>query len=817
MWFNILKFEIQYRITRPATYIYFVILFLMSFLAISTDVVQIGGGAGLVKENAPTTIATMMVVISAFFMMITSAIMGVAVLRDFEHQMESIIFTNPIRKIDYLAGRFLGSFIILLLVFSGMLWGFIAGEFMPWRDADKLLPFNFWNYLQPFLWFVLPNIFFTGALFFISGALSRKMVTVYLQWIALFIVYQIALILTQEIDNRSLAAIMDPFALSTVNIETQYWTVNEQNANTIPIEGKVLLNRIIWIGLGIVTLIVGYFAFSFNVVRSSWFKRKQKEQKVEEYKQVAVPQASQHFSFGTSLKQLWANSWFYFKDILNSVAFRAIVLFGIFVLVVNSFFMGRVFGMNTYPTTYQILQLIGGFNLFFMIILVAFSGELIWKEREVKIDLIYDAMPVKDAVNLLGKFFGMVLLYVFLLLVLIATGILIQVFKGYYDFDIGVYFTSLFTNTLFFLILFTILCFFIQVLVNNKFLGYAVMILFFISTLVLTNLGVEHRMFQFASADLGPYSDMNGYGHYVQEFSWFNVYWLGLAMVLFAVSTMFAVRGSEALMKIRFKVGKLRLTKPMLTMIMLSFMVFVLSGCYIYYNTNVLNEYQNSDDAEASQADYERTLSKYQYLNQPMIVDVNLKVDLYPRTRDYDASGVYILENQSDEPIQNIHVQVNASPEIKTDSLYFSTDSGVLEKFEDFGYTIYKLKDPLQPGAKMKMYFKSRFLTRGFVEDNPNNTVVYNGTFFNSSQFPSLGYNENLELVTDSDRKDNDLEPKERSLKRDDPRGLSRDFFSDDSKGIQFEVVVSTVPDQIAVAPGYLQKEWEENGRRYFH
>ena len=27
----------------------------------------------------------------------------------------------------------------------------------------------------------------------------------------------------------------------------------------------------------------------------------------------------------------------------------------------------------------------------------------------------------------------------------------------------------------------------------------------------------------------------------------------------------------------------------------------------------------------------------------------------------------------------------------------------------------------------------------------------------------------------------------------------------------------ATSPDQIAIAPGYLQKEWTENGRRYFH
>src|SRR5690606_41245348 len=34
---------------------------------------------------------------------------------------------------------------------------------------------------------------------------------------------------------------------------------------------------------------------------------------------------------------------------------------------------------------------------------------------------------------------------------------------------------------------------------------------------------------------------------------------------------------------------------------------------------------------------------------------------------------------------------------------------------------------------------------------------------------------------------------------------------------ITFETTVSTDGDQIAIAPCYLQKQWQENGRNYFH
>lgn len=342
------------------------------------------------------------------------------------------------------------------------------------------------------------------------------------------------------------------------------------------------------------------------------------------------------------------------------------------------------------------------------------------------------------------------------------------------------------------------------------------MVTFFLLTAVLRNWGVEHRMFQFGSADLGTYSEMNGYGHFIPGFSWFNLYWLGFAVVLFALSVVFAVRGSEAVMKIRFKVGKLRLTRPLLIMAISALTVFVFSGFYIYYNTNVVNSYQNSDDRNADLAEYEKTLKKFEFLSQPKIVDVNMKVDIYPSQRDYLAEGYYVLENQEDQPIQDIHIQLNPNSQYSYEYVRFDRESVVKENYDKFDYIIYQLNEPLQPGDQMRFEFKNIFETKGFVEGNSNTGVVFNGTFFNSFDFPTLGYNESAELAEDDDRKDNDLEPKQRLMERDDPRGLSTGF-GDDSRGINLDIVLSTEADQIAIAPGYLQKEWEEDGRKFYH
>ncbi len=818
MWFKILKFELAYRKRRPATYIYFGILFLVAMFAVSTDIVTIGGGTGQVKENAPATLAFMMVICSAFMMMITSAIMGVGVLRDFEHHTESMIFTTPITKFDYLLGRFLGSFVVTLLVFSGLLWGFVLGEIAPWREAENMLPLNFWADLHPFLYFVIPNIFFSGALFFVTGALSRKMVVVYVQWVVLFVVYMISNTLTSEVDDQALSAILDPFAISTVNYARQYWTVAEQNSQVIPVEGVVLMNRLLWIGVGLLTLIIGYFSFSFNVVRKSFFRKKSNGP--EETSQTAVPIPAVRFQFdlGTYVLQLWRQSVFYFKYMIKGIPFITITAFGLFIIIINSFYIGDVFGTFTYPTTYLLVELItGAFTLFFIIIMVFYSGELVWRERDVKISLIQDALPMPDFVNLLSKFISLVMLYVVLLLSLIASGVLIQTFRGYYEYELGVYFGTLFTDTLSILVVFTLLAFFIQVMANNKFLGHALMIIFFITMEVLDNLGLEHSLFQFGSFDLGKYSQMNGYGHFVTSFSWFDFYWMALSVFMFAVAVMFAVRGSEAAMKWRWKVGMLRLTRPLMTLGITAFLVFFMSGCYIYYNTNVLNTYNNSDEQNAFYASYEKTLKQYEWDVQPKVTDMNMKAELYPNTRDYTIEGYYVLKNFSQEPISEIQVQLGIDDDMHHEYVKLGRKSTITRQWDDYRFYIHELETPLAPGDTTRLHFKFNYHTVGFKESGSNTSIVYNGTFINNGNFPSLGYNSTLELSTDKDRKENGLKPVERMLPRDDERGLGAGFISDDSHGVNFEIVIGTLEDQIAIAPGYLQREWREEGRKYFH
>src|SRR5689334_1126981 len=195
MFREVFFFELMYRRRRAVTYVYFGIVFFVCFLTAASPTRP---STGATAANAPYLLANVTAVISLALTLITSAIMGVSIIRDFENNTEALMFTTSLKKFDYLAGRFAGSWVTLVLIscagWLGLMIGFSVGKFLPWGIAWKeegLLTFYAWHYLQPFLIITVTNLFTTGALFFMSGALGRSAIVIYTQGIVLLVVYQL--------------------------------------------------------------------------------------------------------------------------------------------------------------------------------------------------------------------------------------------------------------------------------------------------------------------------------------------------------------------------------------------------------------------------------------------------------------------------------------------------------------------------------------------------------------------------------------------------------------------------------------------------
>ncbi|WP_310395956.1 M1 family aminopeptidase [Hymenobacter sp.] len=840
MFLPILLFELKYRLKRPATWIYFGLLLLMAFLLVTaagggfgTGVnIALGGDGQAVKINSPFSVNITVTILSVFGVIIASSLMGNPVYRDFEYRTHPLFYTTPISKLGYLGGRFLGSYLVAVLVFSGLGLGAALAGLMPWVEADRFLASTpAGTYLQPYLVMVLPNLLFTGAIFFTMATLTRNILSTYIGAVVLLLGYLISSNFTQDIKNEYLASALDAFGLGAQFLTTRYWTAMEKNSLLLPLSGYVVLNRAVWLGVGLGLLALCYARFRFAAFASDKPAKKSRKAAAQapaaDDEQGAVPlpgglrlpRVAQVFSGGMSRRQWWSLTKLEFRGIVRSRYFAAIAGAGvIFLLVVGATQVGKTFDTTTYPVTYEVLGVsLGSFFFFFLAIIIFYSGELVWRERQAGVAQIADAVPVPSWVPFLSKLAALGLVQVVLLGVVLVAGLLLQTFKGYFHYEIGLYLEALFLYQLPFLLLWCVLAMVTQVVVNNKYLGFFVVVLYYVASLFQGQAGLTHRLLSFAgSASPGRYSAMNGYGHFLPAFWWTKLLWAGVAVLLVLAANLLWVRGTDTTG--RLPEARRRWNAGSTAALALGLLISLGAGGYIFYNTNVLNQYRTTKAGEKQLVAYERQYRRFKGVAQPRITAVDLTTELFPSARAVRFRGQFTLVNKHARALDSVIVNIPVEQHPRVRALAVGTPGQATLALNDttFGLRIYRLARPLAPGDSLALTLDLFYQERGFPNAGSNTDLVYNGTFVSNNYLPGLGYREDTELAGDQDRKNYGLKPKPRMANVHDLKARQNTYISADADWIRFQTTVSTEADQTAIAPGYLQKEWVRDGRRYF-
>ena len=189
--------------------------------------------------------------------------MGRAVQQDFEYRTENFFFTAPIRQVDYLGGRFVGAAAVLVVILSSIPLGSALALFLPGIDADRVGPMRLSAYAIPYATMLVPNLIVLGGIFFCMAALTRRMLPVYIASIVLLIGYLAAQGLLRDLDNKTLAALLDPFGVTANSKLTEYWSISERNTRLVPFAGFLLWNRVLWLAFGAAVIGICVHRFSF--------------------------------------------------------------------------------------------------------------------------------------------------------------------------------------------------------------------------------------------------------------------------------------------------------------------------------------------------------------------------------------------------------------------------------------------------------------------------------------------------------------------------------------------------------------------------
>jgi ABC-2 type transport system permease protein len=829
MFLHLFRFELRYRFTQPSTYLYFGVFAVFGFL--SQTVESFGFGTAKVHVNSPWAVTELAFIASILGMFVTAAILGTPVYRDDKDGMIGLLYTTPLSKWMYLNSRFLGSLLAIWFMMTGLMVGATLGMLMPWVEASKLGPIPWTAMATALVGGAWVNALFAGSIFYAAYLVFRSPLVVYLGGVVLFVLYQISANFTSKISSDHLFALFDPFGLAAERIDSKYWTITERNTLIFNfLRGELLQNRLLWTAVGLTLLLASMALFRLQQPKTKLSKKAATAEAALPIPVGGLRRSRQEFGDGLGWWQLRRLTRVQFLNVVRAWPFRALALLGVIFVLFNAYYTYHDPRGTQLPVTYQMLTLLNeNFNLFFLIIITIYAGELVWRERDTRMQLVFDALPFSSWAPFLSKLLALLGVQVVLYWVLLGVGVGIQLFLDaalveplHYLKDFALQLASL-----------TVLCTLalaVQTLVNQKYVGHALMMVYYgVVYLLADALGLHHVLLRFGGAIPYTYSDLNGYGHLVAPLVAINLYYLAGALLLALLTGLLWVRGNDTGLATRGRRFRQRLRAPGLRPALVGAALALLAaGGWVFYNANVLNEFVTPKGLEARQADAERRYKRYENLSQPKVVAVDLTADLYPTAtpRGYRIREVVTLLNKETRPIDTLFLNYDNNRSI-TNTFAFSRPVQLLHDDPASGVRLYRLAAPLAPGDSLDLTFTEDYRARGFTSRlkgsgvfdwasiSPEDRLTANGTFLSGPGL-HIGYQPRAELEDDDVRKRNDLPEKERVMRLNDPRGRLTSEFGSEADYVRYTATVSTDPDQLAVTPGYLQKEWTANGRRYF-
>ncbi|HST57784.1 MAG TPA: hypothetical protein VLK84_03780, partial [Longimicrobium sp.] len=693
-------------------------------------------------------------------------------------------------------------------------------------------------YLTAYGFIALPFAFVATAIQFACATLSRRPMASHLASVLLLVISTFVLVAVAQILGRpELTTLLDLVGIGAVLFHLgDTWTAAEQNTRLVGLEPALLANRLIWMIVAAGVLAFTYLRFRLAHPAESTGRRRLGRMRtgrrdassaipameggiVTTSIPITVPRVRRTFGAATGVRQALGIAWASFRAIakgrgglvflvLPAMVFvdvpQRMASFGVPMLPRAGFVLTFLTAPLTHPLTHWVI----------IPLLIAFyAGELVWRERDAGLGDIADAAPVPDWATFLGKFLGLGLVIAAWLAMLGVAGMLVQRALGAGELEPGLYLRILFGLQFPEYLLFALLALALHAVVNQKYVGHLVALLALGFIGFASRFGIEHSLLVYGAGPGWSYTDMRGFGGSLGPWMWLKLYWAAWALLIAVVVRLLWARGRETGLRARLQLARRRFTRPTAWAGAVALGLVLALGGFVFYNTNVRNDYHTASDVAEARAEYERRYARYAGIPQPRLAATELRVEIYPRRRMVEIRGTYRLVNRSTVPIDSIHLAT--VPGVRTDEIALDRPAARVLADDDLGHRIYALERPMQPGDSLRLRFRVRAEPRGFRNGGVDALVVANGTTFTGEALlPAIGYQPERELRGAGERRAHGLAPRPFLPPLDDAR--ARQAAAGDQRAL-FQAVVGTDEDQVAVAPGALRRTWTAGGRRYFH
>ncbi len=815
-------FEIRYWLRKPMPYIFFLVFALFAFGFLDFDFISIGSGRGITRSNAPLVIQILYGALSTLGLVAITSFFNATATRDYTSGMDQIVFASPIKKIHFFFGKFFGAWLVAILPYTGIALAALICPYMPWVDRLHYGAFSWQANVYGFLLFSAFNTLFGGAVIYAFAIYFRNPVLSYIASFGIIILNVMSAVLTADVENQHWAMLIDPLGQHAFSIFTRYWSPAQRNTGYVGLSsGLFLANRLLWGGIGMAILFWVYWAFDFTQARSR--PTKKKDRLIPETPLPHTGPLQPHIAITPAVihtrrpAAAWLHQFgFELKSITRNNAFIILTSIGLLNLIIDLSFSTGNFGEKNLPVTYSVEELISAnLLLFIMAFIIFYSGYVVFREKEVKLDEIVDATPVSNGYIVTTKLTAVLASVAIIQVVSMLFGILFQLFHSFTRLEVGLYIRGFAIDLLVYAFI-LVASYFIQLLVNNKYIGYFVIVAFLIANIFLWQaIRVESNMVRFGKIPTITWSDMNGFGPFVPGLVGFGLYWsLFCALLIIAIIGM-NLRGKEN--GLRPKATRLALylkSHAVLPAVLLA--LFLICGSWLYYNTKVLNTYTSSKEREKQQADYEKKYKKDEALPLPFTTSLQYTIDLFPAKRSLHVHTEWWVKNIHATPITILPFNM---PEKASNDTLTIPGAVLTANDPDLRYRTYTLQKPLQPGDSILLSYTADIINRGIENEVSFTQLTNNGSFFHDYDIhPVIGYSSQQELTNTLDRRKYNLLRRERlaRLTRECTDTCNTSYINNSATWVDLTTTISTSDDQTAVAPGSLVRQWHEKDRNYY-
>ncbi len=819
MLLGITKFELRYQLKNPVFWVAVAIFFLIGFGITASENVSLGT-PGSVHENAPYAIAAALGILTLFYLFIVTAFVANAIVRDDSSGFAPIIRATPVSKFQIIIGRFIGGYVVALLGYMAVPLGMAIGSMMPWVDPETIGPQSFalygWNYFV----FAVPNILLCCAVLFALATVLRSMMAAYIGAVGLVMGYFLAIgLVGQKLEYRETFAKFEPLGNAALAETTRYWTAADLNSRLVELSGVLLFNRVFAVLLAL--LFLGLTLWRFTQSERAPSKRKLRKLKRREEKETALAAVEPTLGGDRIVtRDLTPSRWTQFatrlrvevRQVLTSPGLIVLFLFGLVNNGVGLWLGNSAYGTSDHPTVAAVVDAVRqGSSIIVLMVAAFYGGELVWRERDRKINELIDSTPVPSWVMTVPKVIAIFLVLLAVTLSGVVMGVVYMLTKGSTTLGLAQFATWFVLPSAVDGLLIAILAVFVQVLSSNKYVGWGLLFVWFVSNIFLSNMGFNNPLYTYASSPGYPLSDFNGTAGLWKGAATFQFYWLCFAVILVVVAHLLWPRGTDIALRSRLGRFRQRLSAGPVAIASVALVAMIGTGAYAYHNIKVLNRYETADEQEKRSADFERKYLKFAAMAQPDITKVTLDVNLEPRERRVTTVGRYDVVNNSGQPIRDLIVRKFVD-ELEWQALDVAGARLVSDDAE-FGVRTYRFDAPLQPGQTTALTFRSRLWARGFKARGQETSIVDNGTFLNAGEFtPAIGMDQRGLLSDRTQRRRQGLPAELRPAKLEDLSATRDNYIHAD--WVQSDITVHTDADQMPVAPGKRVSDVTNGDRR---